>query len=63
VLIPCPDCKATFVVRAGKADEPGTLKCLTEGCGFTRDETPEEFGGAAAVRPPKLEPTGTDDED
>jgi hypothetical protein len=51
------------VVRAGKADEPGTLKCLTEGCGFTRDETPEEFGGTTAVRPPKLEPTGTDDED
>jgi hypothetical protein len=42
-------------VRAGKTDEPGTLKCLTEGCGFTRDETQEEF----APTPRKLEPTGT----
>ncbi len=45
VGIPCPDCNAKFLVRVGKNDEPGLLKCLTEGCGFSRDETPEEFGG------------------
>jgi len=60
VEIPCPQCNAKFLVRAGKSDEPGTFKCLTEGCGFTRDETPEEFGGESA---PKLDPTGTHDED
>lgn len=50
----CPDCNAPYLVRAGKTDEPGTFKCLTEGCGYSRDETPEEFGGER-----KLEPTGT----
>jgi DNA topoisomerase I len=54
VDMPCPDCNAAFLVRAGKTDEPGVFKCLTEGCGYTRDETPEEFGGER-----KLEPTGT----
>jgi DNA topoisomerase-1 len=58
VQIPCPQCDAKFMVRAGKTDEPGTLKCLTEGCGFTRDETQEEF----APTPRKLEPTGTDED-
>jgi DNA topoisomerase-1 len=56
VPIPCPQCEAKFMVRAGKTDEPGTLKCLTESCGFTRDETQEEFAPAR-----KLEPTGTDE--
>jgi DNA topoisomerase-1 len=55
VAMVCPDCAAPYLVRAGKTDEPGTFKCLTEGCGYSRDETPEEFGGET----PKLEPTGT----
>lgn len=64
VQIPCPDCNAKFLVRAGKSDEPGILKCLTENCGFQRDETPEEFSG----KPQKptasdLDATGTGDED
>jgi DNA topoisomerase-1 len=69
VEIPCPDCNAKFVVRAGKNDEPGTLKCLTEGCGFTRDETQEEFQrntgtpGSSPVVPAKLDATGTEDDD
>ncbi|MDB4974168.1 MAG: topoisomerase [Myxococcaceae bacterium] len=65
VEIPCPDCGAKFVVRAGKSDEPGTLKCITEGCNFTREETQEEFGGEAlqAVVPLKLDSTGTEDDD
>lgn len=66
VAIPCPDCNAKFLVRAGKSDEPGILKCLTEGCGFQRDETNEEFAGeAGASKLPasKLPATGTEDED
>jgi len=59
VEIPCPECHAKFVVRAGKSDEPGTLKCLTEGCGFTREETQEEFAGEGK---PALAPTGTDED-
>jgi DNA topoisomerase-1 len=55
VSMPCPQCSAPFLVRAGKTDEPGTFKCLTEGCGYTREETQEEFGGEV----PKLSPTGT----
>ncbi|MET0343480.1 MAG: type I DNA topoisomerase [Polyangiales bacterium] len=58
--MPCPECGAKFIVRAGKSDEPGTLKCIAEGCTFNRDETPEEFGGEGAR---KLDPTGTHDED
>jgi DNA topoisomerase-1 len=56
VDISCPDCQAKFLVRAGKTDEPGIFKCLTEGCGFTRDETQEEFGGE------KLSKTGTEED-
>jgi DNA topoisomerase I len=57
VDMPCPDCGAKYLVRVGKSDEPGTFKCLTEGCGFTREESPEEFGGEAAT--PRLDATGT----
>jgi DNA topoisomerase I len=60
VSIPCPQCNAKFMVRAGKSDEPGTLKCLTEGCGYARDETPEEFGGETTS---KLDATGTHDDE
>jgi DNA topoisomerase-1 len=56
VDIACPDCHAKFLVRAGKSDEPGIYKCLTEGCGFQRDETNEEFGGD------KLPKTGTEED-
>jgi DNA topoisomerase-1 len=52
---PCPDCGAKFIVRMGKTDEPGTFKCVSEGCGFTREETTEEFGGESS----KLDATGT----
>jgi DNA topoisomerase-1 len=45
VDVPCPQCGAKFLVRAGKSDEPGTYKCVTEDCGYSRDETTEEFGG------------------
>ena len=57
VDISCPDCHAKYLVRAGKSDEPGIFKCLTEGCGFQRDETNEEFGGEQP-----LEKTGTEED-
>jgi DNA topoisomerase I len=67
VQIPCPDCNAKFLVRAGKTDEPGMLKCLTEGCGYSRDETQEEFSGgnksAGVSSSTNLDATGTSDED
>ena len=53
VDVPCPQCGAKFLVRAGKSDEPGTYKCVTEDCGYSREETNEEFGGE------KLDATGT----
>ena len=58
--MPCPECGAKFIVRAGKQDEPGILKCIAEGCTFSRDETPEEHGGESTR---KLDPTGTHDDD
>jgi DNA topoisomerase-1 len=54
--LPCPECKAKFMVRAGKTDEPGLYKCVAEGCGFSRDETQEEFSGES---PAPLDATGT----
>lgn len=59
VEIPCPQCEAKFMVRAGKSDEPGTLKCLTESCGYTREETQEEFAGEGKA---PLAATGTDED-
>jgi len=55
--LPCPTCNAKYLVRMGKSDEPGTYKCVTPECGFARDETQEEFGGAPL--PDVLDATGT----
>jgi DNA topoisomerase-1 len=41
VLVPCPQCKAKFVVRGGKAHSP-TLRCVTEGCGWERPLSDDE---------------------
>ena len=42
VDVQCPTCKATYLLRQGKKDEPGIYKCATDGCEYQREETTEE---------------------
>jgi DNA topoisomerase-1 len=46
----CPQCNATFLVRAGSAKAP-LLRCLTEGCGFERAIEPTDGSGDEELSP------------